>query len=278
MNFEGPIVAALVAVAAFPAAARAGKATKVIVGNGFYGPADVTVKKDAKVRWNWDGGFELHDVNVKSGPARFHSPTQAAGTYSHKFAKPGKYVLYCTQHEDMTMKVTVKRALNTPRARQSARGEPFRRSRRVATARFGSSRPAMTSTKSSKRTCSSTSGSGRAAGAGGGRAVVQAQVPRLGVRELPLQRHRALGGGARVDRAADAVEQQRHRLRVARGAAVLLAQVAGAQHRQRARGALLDRQVVAGRSAARAATRAGARPSAAWTRTSARPRCRSPRA
>jgi plastocyanin len=105
------VLTALVAVAAaaLPATAGAGKATKVSVGNGFYGPADVTVKKNAKVRWNWEGGFELHDVTVKSGPARFHSPTQAAGTYAHKFAKPGKYVLYCTQHEGMTMKVTVKK-------------------------------------------------------------------------------------------------------------------------------------------------------------------------
>jgi plastocyanin len=98
-----------VAAAVLPNAASAGKATKVQVGNGFYGPADVTIKKGAKVRWNWDGGFELHDVNVKSGPARFHSPTQATGTFSHKFSKPGKYVLYCTQHEGMTMKVTVKK-------------------------------------------------------------------------------------------------------------------------------------------------------------------------
>lgn len=105
------VLIALVAVAAavLPSAASAGKATKVSVGNGFYGPSDVTVKKNAKVRWNWDGGFELHDVTVKSGPARFHSPTQAGGTFSHKFSKPGKYVLYCTQHEGMTMKVTVKK-------------------------------------------------------------------------------------------------------------------------------------------------------------------------
>jgi plastocyanin len=109
MSFRIPLLAALVAVAAFPAAAGAGNATKVEVGNGFYGPADISVKKDAKVRWNWATGFELHDVYVKSGPARFHSPTQAAGTFSHKFSKPGKYVLYCTQHEGMTMKVTVKK-------------------------------------------------------------------------------------------------------------------------------------------------------------------------
>ena len=65
------LLIALVAVVAAgapprPAPARRPRST---VGNGFYGPADVTVKKNAKVRWNWDGGFELHDVTVKSGPA-----------------------------------------------------------------------------------------------------------------------------------------------------------------------------------------------------------------
>ena len=109
MSFRIPLLAALVALVAFPAAAGAGKTTKVTVGNGFYGPADVTVKKSAKVRWNWAGGFELHDVVVKSGPAKFKSPIQTAGTYAHKFNKQGKYVLYCTQHEGMTMKVTVKK-------------------------------------------------------------------------------------------------------------------------------------------------------------------------
>ncbi len=103
------ILAALVAVAAFPATAGAGKATNVEVGNGFFGPAEVTVRKGAKVRFKWTPSFELHNVHVKSGPAQFHSPTQSAGTYSHKFNKAGKYVLYCTQHADMTMKVKVKK-------------------------------------------------------------------------------------------------------------------------------------------------------------------------
>ena len=169
-------------------------------------------------------------------------------------------------------------APNTPRARHSALGEPFRRSRRVATAFFGSSRPAITSTQSSKPTLQLHVGVGRAAGGGRGRAVVEAQVPRLGVRELPLQRHRHLGRGARVDRAAHGVEQQRHRLGVARGTAVLLTEVA-ARAASRARAWRAPRPAGrTGRPAGRAATRAGGRPSAAWTRTSARPPCRSPRA
>jgi len=49
----------------------------------------------------------MHNVHVKSGPERFKSPTQAAGTWTRRFSKPGKFVLYCTEHADMTMKLTV---------------------------------------------------------------------------------------------------------------------------------------------------------------------------
>ncbi len=108
-RFRILILAPLLAVAAFPAAAGAGKAAKVEVGNGFYGPSALSVKKGTKVRFDWTPSLELHDVHVKQGPAKFHSPTQAAGSWSKTFTKPGKYVLYCTQHEDMTMKVTVKK-------------------------------------------------------------------------------------------------------------------------------------------------------------------------
>ena len=51
----------------------------------------------------------MHDVNVQSGPQRFHSPLQASGTWTRKFTKPGKYVLYCSQHSDMGMTLVVKK-------------------------------------------------------------------------------------------------------------------------------------------------------------------------
>jgi len=101
---------ALAAVAALPAAtAGAGKVTTVKVANGFYTPGAKTIEQGTKVRFKWIAGFDLHNVTVQSGPARFRSPTQAAGTWSHKFTKRGRYVLYCTEHEDMTMKLTVKK-------------------------------------------------------------------------------------------------------------------------------------------------------------------------
>ncbi len=100
--------AALVAaVAAGPA--TAGKVTTVELGTSYYAPAKKTIEQGDKVRFRWSPSFDVHDVNVESGPEKFSSPLQAAGTYTRKFTKAGRYVLYCSQHTDMGMTLTVKK-------------------------------------------------------------------------------------------------------------------------------------------------------------------------
>ncbi len=103
------IIAAVAALAATAGPATAGKVVSVELGTSYYAPAKVTVKKGDKVRFRWNPSFDLHDVNVKSGPQKFKSPLQASGTWTRKFTKPGKYVLYCTQHSDMGMTLVVKK-------------------------------------------------------------------------------------------------------------------------------------------------------------------------
>jgi plastocyanin len=46
-------------------------------------------------------------VTVRSGPSRFRSRTQAAGSFTHVFGQPGTYSLYCTIHKFMKMTVVV---------------------------------------------------------------------------------------------------------------------------------------------------------------------------
>jgi plastocyanin len=89
-----------------------GKTRVVAVETDFYDPTKLTIHVGDKVKWVWHAsGFSLHDVYVDSGPTRFNSPTQAAGTFSQTFKKAGTYRLYCTQHEeDMTMTLVVKKA------------------------------------------------------------------------------------------------------------------------------------------------------------------------
>jgi plastocyanin len=92
-----------------PAEARVQKAD---VGSNFFAPGKLTVKKGDKVRFVWEQfSFEAHDVNVRKGPAKFHSPLQAGGTWTtKKLTKAGKYSLFCSQHpEDMKMTLKVKK-------------------------------------------------------------------------------------------------------------------------------------------------------------------------
>jgi plastocyanin len=79
---------------------------KIEVSSDFYDPAKVTIRRGDRIRWNWTPGFDLHDVYVRRGPEKFHSPTQSAGVYARTFRRPGTFRLYCTQHEmDMTLVV-----------------------------------------------------------------------------------------------------------------------------------------------------------------------------
>ena len=92
--------------------AEAGRVVRVDVGSNFFAPGQKTVKAGDKVRFAWEGGgFEVHDVRVRTGPVKFRSPLQAGGTWTTKrLTKPGTYQLYCSQHPDeMTMRLKVKR-------------------------------------------------------------------------------------------------------------------------------------------------------------------------
>jgi plastocyanin len=79
----------------------------VKVADNYFGPKRLTVGKGARVTWRWAGVLN-HNVTVKSGPVKFHSRTQAQGTFAHVFTKAGTYRLYCTIHPFMTMTVVVR--------------------------------------------------------------------------------------------------------------------------------------------------------------------------
>lgn len=106
------LIAAL-AFAAMPAAAerpQAGAAAvkNVTVGDSFYSPSSISIKRNDSVRFRWNGTSRRHNVTVRSGPARFSSATRR-GSYSftRKFTSKGTYKLYCTLHPN-TMKATVR--------------------------------------------------------------------------------------------------------------------------------------------------------------------------
>src|SRR3954447_187841 len=88
-------------------------ARSVKVGDNYYvrpqGVPKITVSKGTKVKWRFGTGTP-HNVTVKSGPAKFRSPTKTSGTYSRTLKKRGTYVIYCTIHgfSDQRMKLVVK--------------------------------------------------------------------------------------------------------------------------------------------------------------------------
>jgi plastocyanin len=83
----------------------AARATGVTVGDDFFRPKSLSVRRGTRVRWTWRGR-DAHNVTVTSGPVRFRSPTQSTGTFSRKLSRRGTYRIVCTIHgQRMTIKV-----------------------------------------------------------------------------------------------------------------------------------------------------------------------------
>jgi plastocyanin len=97
-------------------AAPAQAATTVRIYDNYFLKDDLTVKRGTVVKWRWPGIYEagdVHDVKLKSGPKgakKFHSESAATDfTFRRKLKVPGRYRIICTLHEEMTMKIRVKR-------------------------------------------------------------------------------------------------------------------------------------------------------------------------
>jgi plastocyanin len=111
-------VALLLACAALlvsAAPAQAGKKTVRIYDNYFLADS-LNVKRGTVVVWRWPGIYEagdVHDVKLKSGPKgvkKFHSEAAATDySFRRKLKVLGRYRIVCTLHEEMTMKIRVKR-------------------------------------------------------------------------------------------------------------------------------------------------------------------------
>lgn len=107
--------AAAVAAVLLPAGtAGAGAIRTIRIGDNFYAPSKVTVKKGTTVRWLWpsDTG-DTHNVKLQSGPrgAKPFKSESAGSAYSfkRKLTVPGTYKIVCTLHAEMRQSITVKR-------------------------------------------------------------------------------------------------------------------------------------------------------------------------
>jgi plastocyanin len=107
--------AAVVALGLTPAAQAAKPVKKTIkVRDNFFAPAKLTVPVNSTLVWKWPTvAGDVHDVFSASKPKgfkRFHSEAAASDySFKRKLTKAGKYLVVCTLHEEMTMRVTVKK-------------------------------------------------------------------------------------------------------------------------------------------------------------------------
>jgi plastocyanin len=95
------VVSAVLAVSAL------GATKTVTVGDDFFKPKSVSIKKGSTVKWTWKGKAP-HNVTVTKGPVKFKSPTKKTGTFSKKLTKTGTYSIICTVHGSVqSMKIKV---------------------------------------------------------------------------------------------------------------------------------------------------------------------------
>jgi plastocyanin len=111
----GSVAAGSLALALAGAGGALGSSSKVVkVGDDYFSPVKLTVKKGTKVRWAWlDGNQDNHDVRLKSGPKgvkKFKSDLAASDySFSKKLTVPGTYKIYCSLHATMRETIVVKR-------------------------------------------------------------------------------------------------------------------------------------------------------------------------
>ena len=107
------LTAGVALVCATPAQA----ATKTVrIYDNYFLKDDLTVKRGTVVKWRWPGVYEagdVHDVKLKSAlrarrssTPRRRPPTSRSSASSRSRAS---YRIVCTLHEEMTMKIRVKR-------------------------------------------------------------------------------------------------------------------------------------------------------------------------
>src|SRR3954451_9609203 len=91
------LVAALAAVAGAVAIPAFGATRSVKVGDNFFSPKSLSVKRGTSVVWKWSGSAP-HNVTVTSGPRKFHSKTQTKGSYKATPHTKGTYRIVRTIH------------------------------------------------------------------------------------------------------------------------------------------------------------------------------------
>ena len=109
------LIAVLAGAALISAVPAQGAAKKTVtLGDNYYAPTTLKVKRGTNVTWRWPGfdqGGDVHDVKLRKGPKgvkKFHSESASTDySFKRKLTVRGTYKLVCTLHEEMKMTVKV---------------------------------------------------------------------------------------------------------------------------------------------------------------------------
>ena len=107
----------LAGVALLVGAAPAQAASKTVrIYDNYFLRDSLSVKSGTLVVWRWPGADEagdVHDVKLKSGPRgvkKFWSEAASTDyTFRRRLRTPGRYRIVCSLHEEMTMRIRVRR-------------------------------------------------------------------------------------------------------------------------------------------------------------------------
>jgi plastocyanin len=110
------LIAVLAGAALLCAVPAQGAAKKTVtIGDNYFAPKTLKVKRGTTVTWRWPGfeeGGDVHDVKLGSGPKKAKKfQSEAASTdysFKRKLTVPGKYRIVCTLHEEMRMTIRVR--------------------------------------------------------------------------------------------------------------------------------------------------------------------------
>jgi plastocyanin len=111
------LIAVLAGAALLSAAPAHGAAKKTVaIGDNYFTPHTLKVKRGTKVTWTWPGfetAGDVHDVKLLSGPKGVKKFSSEAASTDYRFTRkltvPGKYRLGCTLHHEMRMTVKVRK-------------------------------------------------------------------------------------------------------------------------------------------------------------------------
>ena len=101
------VVAAVLVIALAAPALASAPAKKATVGDFYFHPGKLTIKRGTKVVWHFVSGY--HNIVSSKSPAKVNAGfRRAPATFSFTFKKPGVYHLHCTIHHGMNETVIVK--------------------------------------------------------------------------------------------------------------------------------------------------------------------------